>query len=52
MIRATAEELEVHERALDSVAKASKGKCLFRDPEPADPGVTGVTGRRLRAVIP
>ena len=35
VIRATAEELAVHERALDSVAKASKGKCLFRDPEPS-----------------
>jgi DNA polymerase-3 subunit epsilon len=33
VIRATAEELELHERALDSVAKASKGKCLFREPE-------------------
>ena len=30
VIRATAEELEAHELALDSVAKASKGKVLFR----------------------
>ena len=32
VIRATREELEAHERALESVAKASKGKCLFRAP--------------------
>ena len=32
VVRATPEELEAHERALDSVAKASKGKCLFRAP--------------------
>jgi DNA polymerase-3 subunit epsilon len=30
LVRASAEELEAHERALDAVAKASKGKCLFR----------------------
>ncbi len=30
IVRASAEELEAHERALDAVAKASKGKCLFR----------------------
>ncbi|HUO78846.1 MAG TPA: DNA polymerase III subunit epsilon [Steroidobacteraceae bacterium] len=35
VIRATAEELEAHERALDSVAKASKGRCLFRAPPAA-----------------
>ncbi len=33
LIRANAEELEAHERALDAVAKASKGKCLFRAPD-------------------
>jgi len=32
VIRATAEELAAHEQALDAVAKASKGKCLFRTP--------------------
>jgi DNA polymerase-3 subunit epsilon len=37
VVRATAEELEIHERALDAVAKASKGKCLFREPEPRTP---------------
>ena len=37
VIRATPEELAAHERALDSVAKASKGKCLFRDAEPPPP---------------
>jgi DNA polymerase III subunit epsilon len=31
IVRATPEELEAHERALDSVQKASSGKCLFRD---------------------
>jgi DNA polymerase-3 subunit epsilon len=30
VVRATAEELEKHERALDAVAKAAKGACLFR----------------------
>ena len=34
VIRATPEELEAHERALALVAKASKGRCLFRDLEP------------------
>ena len=32
IVRANAEELEAHERALDAVAKASHGKCLFRSP--------------------
>jgi DNA polymerase-3 subunit epsilon len=32
VIRATTEELEKHERALDAVAKAAKGACLFRAP--------------------
>jgi DNA polymerase-3 subunit epsilon len=31
IVRATPEELAAHERALDAVAKASGGKCLFRD---------------------
>jgi DNA polymerase III subunit epsilon len=35
IIRATAEELAAHERALDAVQRASQGKCLFRSP--ADP---------------
>ena len=35
VVRATVEELVVHDRALDAVAKASKGRCLFREPEPA-----------------
>ena len=35
VIRATPEELAAHEQALDAVAKASKGKCLFRAPAPA-----------------
>jgi DNA polymerase-3 subunit epsilon len=30
VVRATAEELDKHERALDAVAKAAKGACLFR----------------------
>jgi DNA polymerase-3 subunit epsilon len=30
VVRASAEELEKHERALDAVAKAAKGACLFR----------------------
>jgi DNA polymerase-3 subunit epsilon len=30
VVRATADELEKHDRALDAVAKASKGACLFR----------------------
>jgi DNA polymerase III subunit epsilon len=30
VVRATAEELEKHERALDAIAKAAKGACLFR----------------------
>jgi DNA polymerase III subunit epsilon len=38
VIRATPEELEAHERALDSVAKASKGKCLFRSGPDVAPG--------------
>ena len=32
IVRASAAELEAHERALDAVAKASHGKCLFRAP--------------------
>ncbi len=32
VVRATPEELELHERALDAVAKASRGKCLCRAP--------------------
>ena len=39
VVRATPAELEAHERALDAVAKASKGKCLFRAPMP--PGTDG-----------
>ena len=38
IVRATAAELAAHEEALDLVAKASGGKCLFRpqaDPKPA-----------------
>ena len=31
IVRVTADELAAHEQALDSVAKASSGKCLFRD---------------------
>jgi DNA polymerase III subunit epsilon len=31
VIRATGEELAAHERALDSVARASGGACLFRE---------------------
>ena len=31
VIRASAEELVAHEQALDALAKASKGKCLFRE---------------------
>ncbi len=38
VVRATSEELEAHERALDSVAKASKGKCLFRPARDTAPG--------------
>ena len=30
IVRATADEIEAHERALDAVEKASAGKCLFR----------------------
>jgi DNA polymerase III subunit epsilon len=30
IVRATADELEAHERALDAVQKASAGQCLFR----------------------
>ncbi|MBS0394707.1 MAG: DNA polymerase III subunit epsilon, partial [Proteobacteria bacterium] len=32
VIRASDEELAAHERALDAIAKAAKGKCLFRTP--------------------
>jgi hypothetical protein len=28
---ATVAELEAHERVLDEIAKASKGKCVWRD---------------------
>ena len=35
IIRATADELEAHERALDSVDKASAGNCRFRQPADA-----------------
>ena len=36
IVRANAAELAAHELALDGVAKASGGKCLFRDvPDPA-----------------
>jgi DNA polymerase-3 subunit epsilon len=33
VVAATPEELVAHERALDAVAKAAKGRCLFRDAE-------------------
>jgi len=38
IVRATPEELEAHERALDAVERASQGTCLFR--RPADPSGT------------
>ncbi|MBS0373464.1 MAG: DNA polymerase III subunit epsilon [Proteobacteria bacterium] len=34
VIRATTVELEAHERALDAVSKAAKGRCLFRSGPP------------------
>jgi DNA polymerase-3 subunit epsilon len=38
IVRASPDELSAHERALDAVAKASRGKCLFRDPADAPAG--------------
>ncbi|THF67477.1 DNA polymerase III subunit epsilon [Pseudothauera nasutitermitis] len=35
VLRASAEELVEHERVLDDIAKANKGACLWRPPEPA-----------------
>ncbi|MCZ8132977.1 MAG: DNA polymerase III subunit epsilon [Steroidobacteraceae bacterium] len=31
IVRASAAELDAHERALDGIAKAAKGRCLFRE---------------------
>jgi DNA polymerase-3 subunit epsilon len=32
VVRATPDELAAHERALDAITRAAKGKCLFRQP--------------------
>jgi len=38
IVRAAGEELALHEAMLERIAKAARGKCLFRDPPPAAAG--------------
>lgn len=38
ILRASAEELLLHEAMLDRISKQAKGKCLFRSPPPEAAG--------------